>query len=330
VTEQQLDDRLSTPSPEDIQAAAALRGDIFILGAAGKMGPSLARRVCRAVKQAGSSALVTTVSRGSLETEGATHIQMDMLGDGALESLPEAPNVIYMAARKFGSTGNPELTWAANVLLPALVARRYRHSCIVSFSTGNVYPLTPVESGGPDESTPVDPVGEYAWTALGRERVFEDASVRYGTKVAMLRLNYAVECRYGVLVDIATKVWDGLPIQLAMGHVNVVWQGFANSVCFRSLAHASAPPFILNLTGADTLRVRDLAEQFGRLLGREPVFVGVESPTALLSNASLCRRMFGPPDVSTEEVMAMVADWIRDGGRLLGKPTKFQVRDGKF
>jgi len=261
---------------------------------------------------------------------GAAHIQSDLLADGALEALPDAPNVLFLAARKFGSTGAPEQTWSTNVLLPALVARRYRNARIVSFSTGNVYPLTPVASGGPTEETPVDPVGEYAWSALGRERMFTYGSLRHGTKVTLLRLNYAVELRYGVLVDIAVKVRDGVPIDLSMGHANVIWQGYANSVCFRSLGLASTPPAILNLTGPETLSVRALATGFGKLLGIEPVFTGEEQPTALLNNAAKCHSLFGKPDVSVEELMEWVADWVASGGELLGKPTKFQVRDGKF
>lgn len=330
MTLQELEDLLSAPSPDDIEFARELDGDVLVLGAAGKMGPSLARRVRRSMDEAGSKRRLITVARSPLDVPGATHIQSDLLADGALDALPDAPNVLFLAARKFGSTGAPEQTWSTNVLLPALVARRYRDARIVSFSTGNVYPLTPVASGGPTEETPVDPVGEYAWSALGRERMFTYGSLQFGTKVALLRLNYAVELRYGVLVDIAVKVRDGVPIDLSMGYANVVWQGYANSVCFRSLGLASAPPAILNLTGPETLSVRALATEFGRRLGVEPAFSGEEQPTALLNNAAKCHSLFGKPHVSVEELTEWVAEWVASGGELLGKPTKFQVRDGKF
>jgi nucleoside-diphosphate-sugar epimerase len=330
VTEHQLEDLLSAPSAADIEAAGAIDGDILLLGAAGKMGPSLARRIRRAMDEAGNRARLTTVSRGALDIEGVEHIRCDMLAPGALDTLPDAPNVFYLAARKFGSTGNPSETWAANVLLPGLVSRRYRASRIVSFSTGNVYPLVPVASGGPTEDTPMDPVGEYAWSAAGRERMFDYAARTYGTPVTLLRLNYACELRYGVLVDLATKIFNEEPIDLSMGYVNVIWQGDANSVCFRSLAHCAAPPFVLNLTGAETLEVRSLAQQLGARLQKEPVFVSEPAPTALLNNAAQCLRLFGPPTVSVDQMMDWIAEWTLTGGRLLGKPTKFQVRDGRF
>lgn len=330
MTSQQLENRLSAPSPDDVEFARRLDGDVLVLGAAGKMGPSLAHRARRAMDEAGTRHQLITVSRSPLAVPGAQHIQSDLLADGALDALPDAPNVLFLAARKFGSTGAPEQTWSTNVLLPALVARRYRNSRIVSFSTGNVYPLTPVASGGPTEEMPVDPVGEYAWSALGRERMFAYGSAQFGTKVTLLRLNYANELRYGVLVDIAVKVRDGVPVDVSMGHANIVWQGYANSVCFRSLGLASAPPAILNLTGPEILSVRELAMEFGKRLGREPVITGEEQPTALLNNAAKCHGLFGKPDVSVEELMGWVAEWVGSGGELLGKPTKFQVRDGKF
>ncbi|HRJ18920.1 MAG TPA: NAD-dependent epimerase/dehydratase family protein [Bryobacteraceae bacterium] len=330
MTEVQLEDLLSAPSAADIGVASAIQGDILLLGAAGKMGPSLARRIRRAMDAAGNTARVITVSRGELEIEGVQHIRCDMLAPGALDTLPDAPNVFYLAARKFGSTGNPSETWAANVLLPGLVSRRYRTSKIVSFSTGNVYPLVPVESGGATEETPMDPVGEYAWSATGRERMFDYAARTYGTPVTLLRLNYACELRYGVLVDLATKIFNEEPVDLSMGYVNVIWQGDANSICFRSLAHCATPPFVLNLTGLETLRVRDLAEKLGDKLRKTPVFVSEPAPTALLNNATLCHGMFGPATVSVDQMIDWIADWISEGGRLLGKPTKFQVRDGRF
>lgn len=330
MTEVQLEERLSAPTREDVEAAAAVQGDILILGAAGKMGPSLARRMRRALDEAGNRCRVIAVSRGELEIGGVEHIRCDMLAPGALATLPDAPNVFYLAARKFGSSDAPSETWAANVLLPGLVAQRYRDARIVSFSTGNVYPLVPVESGGATEATPMDPVGEYAWSAMGRERMFEYAARSYGTPVTLLRLNYACEMRYGVLVDIAGKILAGTPIDLSMGYVNVIWQGDANSVCFRSLAHCAAPPFVLNLTGPETMAVRGAAERLGALLGRAPVFEGEPAATALLNNAGLCHRMFGAPTVGPDQLMEWIVEWLTSGGRVLGKPTKFQVRDGRF
>jgi nucleoside-diphosphate-sugar epimerase len=331
-TEEELEEVLSRPSARDVESLRALDGDLMILGAGGKMGPSLARRARRALDEAGKANRVIAVSRFSdgaiaerLRSWGIEAVPCDMLAPAALDRLPDAPNVIFMAARKFGSTGNPGLTWATNVLLPGLAAQRYRDSRIVAFSTGNVYPLLPVTSGGATESTAVEPVGEYAQSAMGRERMFEFASQEYGTRVAILRLNYAVELRYGVLVDIARKVLSGTAVDLAMGYVNVIWQGDANSVCLRALEHCDSPPFVLNLTGAETLAVRDLATRFGT-----PVFEGTEAGTALLSNAALCERLFGEPEISIDQAAVWARGWLEAGGSLLGKPTHFQVRDGRF
>jgi nucleoside-diphosphate-sugar epimerase len=235
-----------------------------------------------------------------------------------------------MAGHKFGSTADPSLTWATNVLLPADLARRYAASRIVAFSTGNVYPMTPVEGGGPAEDHPVGPVGEYAQSALARERVLTHLSRRHGTPLAILRLNYAVEPRYGVLRDIADRVRAGRPVPLEMGYVNVIWQRDANSIAFRSLARCACPPFVLNLTGAETLRIRDLAEDFGRRFGVTPTFAGREAPTALLSNAARCRELFGPPTLAAGDLVSLVADWVLAGGESLGKPTRFEEREGRF
>ncbi len=330
MTEIELEDLLSAPSEADIEAARRVEGDLLLLGAAGKMGPSLARRVRRALDGAGNTAEVTTVSRSPLPLEGIRHMQCDLLAPNALNSLPDTPNVIYLAARKFGSTGSPAPTWAANTLLPGLVAQRFHKSRIVSFSTGNVYPLVPVESGGATEETPTDPIGEYAWSALGRERMFEYAATTWGTPSVILRLNYACELRYGILVDLAMQVLREQTIPLAMGYANVIWQGDANSVCFRSLHSCSAPPFILNLTGPETLSMREMALEFGRRFGKEVRFEGQEAPTALLNNASKCHTLFGPPTVPASQLLDWIADWVQQGGSLLNKPTHFQTRDGRF
>lgn len=336
-TEEQLEDALSTPSPEDIEAARALSGPILILGAAGKMGPSLARRLKRAMEAAGNPGEVIAVSRFSspesraqFESWGIATIPCDMLQPGALETLPDAENVVYMAARKFGSTGNPSLTWAINAFLPGLVARRYQSSRIAAFSSGNVYPLVPVESGGATEQTPPQPIGEYAQSVLARERLFEHAALEWGTRVTLIRLNYAVELRYGVLVDIGRKVLNGTPVDVTMGHVNVMWQGDANSVAIRSLAHCASPAFVLNLTGPGTLRVRDIAQEFAVRLGRSVEIQGTEAPTALLNNASLCHSIFGPPQVGVAQLIDWIAEWIQHDGKLLNKPTHFENREGRF
>jgi nucleoside-diphosphate-sugar epimerase len=336
-TEPQLDEFLSRPYPEDLEAVRALAGDLLILGVGGKMGPSLALRAARAAEQAGMRRRILGVSRFSdaglrrqLEAAGVETISADLLDFDGLARLPDAPNVIFMAARKFGSTGDEALTWAMNALLPARVAERYRQARIVAFSSGNIYPLVPVTSGGATEETPPGPVGEYAQSVLARERLFEYQSRRYGTPVVLLRLNYAVELRYGVLVDLARKVSAREPIDVTMGHVNVIWQGDANSVALRSFSLCQSPPAVLNLTGPGTLSVRELAAELGRRLGVEPVFTGREADTALLNNASRCHALFGLPRVTLEEMLDGVAHWIATGGRLLDKPTHFEVRNGRF
>ncbi|WP_321476372.1 NAD(P)-dependent oxidoreductase [uncultured Paludibaculum sp.] len=336
-TEDQLEDELSTPSHEDVASVKDLRGPILILGAAGKMGPSLAHRLKRALEAGGNPAKVMAVSRFSsegsraqFESWGISTIPCDMLVPGALVHLPDAENIIYMAARKFGSSGNPSLTWAINAFLPGLVMCRYQGARIAAFSSGNVYPLVPVESGGATEQTPPLPLGEYAQSVLARERIFEHSTLEWGTRVALIRLNYAVELRYGVLVDIGRKVLAGTPIDVTMGHVNVVWQGDANSVAIQLLARCASPAFILNVTGPETLRVRDIAQEFARHLGRPVEFQGAEAPTALLNNAALCHSMFGRPRVSVSQMIEWIAHWIHQDGRQLNKPTHFENREGRF
>ena len=335
--EEQLDDVLSQPNQADVDAMREMQGDLIILGISGKMGPSLARRARRASDAAGVTRRVIGVarftspgSREDLEKHGIETIPADLLEPGALEALPDAPNVIFMAARKFGSTGAEYATWAMNSHLPGKVAERYRAARIVAFSSGNVYPLSPVVEGGSTEQSPVAPVGEYAMSALGRERMFEHYSRQHGTAVTLLRLNYAIDLRYGVLYDIGMKVFERKPVDLAMGNANVIWQGDANSVCLRSFRYAESPPFVLNLTGPETVSVRWTAQRFGAHFGVEPELRGAESPTALLNNAALCMRLFGYPSVSVHEMIEWIAGWIGMGGRSLGKPTKFELRDGKF
>jgi nucleoside-diphosphate-sugar epimerase len=265
-----------------------------------------------------------------LESAGVVVLRIDLLDRAAVAALPEAPNVIFMAGQKFGTRELPALTWVSNTVLPSLAAERYRDSRIVAFSTGNVYPLTPLSAGGSREADAPGPVGEYAWSCLGRERVLEHASRLRGTRVAIVRLNYAVDLRYGVLVDIAQRVLAGETIDLRMGHVNLIWQGDANAQAIQCLPYASVPPFVMNVTGPDTLSVRELALELGRLLDREPVLVGREESDALLSNTSLAQTLFGPPAVSVERLIAWAADWIRSGGTTLGKSTRFEEREGNF
>jgi nucleoside-diphosphate-sugar epimerase len=336
-TEAGLEEWLSRPSDADAAAMAALDGDLILLGAGGKMGPSLARLARRAVQKAKSAKRIIAVARFSseglaaqLREDDIETISCDLLEPGALAQLPDVRNVIFMAARKFGTHGAEHLTWAMNTFLPGLVAERYRNSRIVSFSTGNVYPLRPLAQGGATESDPVAPQGEYAQSALGRERMFEYGSSRWGTLVALLRLNYAIDLRYGVLVDIGLAVFEQRPVDLRMGAVNVIWQGDANSICLRSLAHCQSPPAILNVTGPETASVRYLAREFGSRFGKEPIFSGEESPNALLNNAANAHRLFGYPRVTLPEMIEATANWIQKGGALLAKPTHFAVRDGKF
>src|SRR5882762_3034158 len=267
--EQQLEDLLAEPSQADARAMADMEGDLLILGVAGKMGPSLAKRARRACERARIQKRIIGVARFSdagaakaLQSAGIETISADLLEPGMLAKLPDAPNVLYMAARKFGSTGNEHLTWAMNTLLPALVAERFAGSRIVAFSTGNVYPLVPVTQSGATEATPVEPVGEYAQSALGRERMFEYFSRKNGTPVMLLRLNYAIDLRYGVLLDIGQKVFERRPIDLSIGHVNVIWQGDANSIALRSFKLSESPPAVLNITGPETVSVRWLARRF--------------------------------------------------------------------
>jgi nucleoside-diphosphate-sugar epimerase len=336
-TLEDLEERLSRPTEADAEAIRSLQGDLLILGAGGKMGPSLARLARRAADLAGVPKRVIAVARftnrgliAQLESSGIETISIDLLEPGALESLPDIPNVIYMAARKFGTTGSEYLTWALNTYLPGRVAERFRHSRVAAFSTGNVYPLRPVSQGGAVESTPTAPVGEYAQSALGRERLFEYVSNRFGTPVSILRLNYAVELRYGVLLDIGLAVYWSRPVDLRMGWVNIIWQGDANSMCLRSLPLCSSPPNILNITGADTLSVRDIASQFGQRFRIEPRFENQESDVALLNNAARSHKLLGEPAVTTEELIDWTANWIAHGGSTLNKPTHFEVQDGKF
>ena len=334
---EQLEALLATPSAALIEDLKSLDGDLMLLGAGGKMGPSMAMLARNAFDAAGRSNAVIAVSRFSdkeaeqrLNDAGVRTHRADLLDEAQLASLPDVANVVYMAAMKFGATGQEARTWAMNTYLPGRVAERFKSSRISAFSTGNVYPLSPLASGGPTEDDPTGPIGEYAQSCLGRERMFEYFSQLNGTKVSILRLNYAIELRYGVLVDIALAVNEGQPVDLAMGQVNVIWQGDANEIALRSLLHASSPPTVLNLTGPETVSVRKVATRLGERLGKEPIFAGTEADSALLNDASRSHALFGYPKVALNTMIDMVADWIAKGGETSGKPTKFQVRTGDF
>jgi len=332
-----LERRLSEPTEADRAFMRDLQGDIIILGAGGKMGPSLARLAKRAADDAGVRSRIMAVSRFSsenarreLEAAGIIVISCDLLNPADLEKLPDCENVLYLAGRKFGSTGRPDLTWAMNAVAPALAAYRYRRSRIVVFSTGNVYGFTDLNSGGSRETEPVSPVGEYAQSCLARERIFEYHSNEYGTKCLIFRLNYAVDLRYGVLVDVAWKVYSGEPVDVTVPAFNAIWQRDANSYALRALDLCTAPPRILNVTGGETILVREAAEAFANRFNRKCKIVGQEGNGALLSNAGLCHGLLGPPSVSLTALTDWVADWIIAGGENLNKPTHFEVVDGSY
>jgi nucleoside-diphosphate-sugar epimerase len=332
-----LEERLATPSSLDRETVRRLEGDVVILGAGGKMGPSLARRIRRAADAAGLRRRVIAVSQffsapqvNELNRDGIETITCDLLHREEVARLPLCANVLFLAGRKFGSTDRPDLTWATNTIIPARVASHYRSSKIVAFSTGNVYPLVEQSSGGSVESDAPAPVGEYAQSCLGRERIFEYYSREYGTPCLLFRLNYAVDLRYGVLVDIARKVFAGQPIKLVVPALNAIWQGDANSYALRCLEHCSSPPRVLNVTGPEIISVRSAAESFAEMFHRGPAFAGEEGGRAFLSNASLCRSLLGFPEVRLEVLMRWVAHWVERGGVGLELPTKFEVADGRY
>lgn len=336
-SEDELEERLSRPTPEVIEALAQTDGDVMVLGAGGKMGPSLVTMAVRAVRGRGTGRRVIAVSRWSdrrvvdrLAAAGAEIVTADLTDRTAYATLPTASNVVFMAGQKFGTADAPYRTWMTNTIVPARVADRFAASRIVVFSTGNVYPLSPVTGHGSAEGDPLAPVGEYAASCLGRERVFEHAAIEHGTPVALMRLNYAVDLRYGVLVDLALKILSGAPVDLQMGYVNCIWQGDANAMALRLLPLASVPPYVLNVTGAERLSVRDVSLELGRLLGREPRFTGREAPDALLSDTRKAQSLFGEPLVNGHTLLAWVAEWVRAGGRTSGKATRFEQREGVF
>lgn len=335
-TEDQLEDMLSAPTQALCDTLERVDGDVMVLGVGGKMGPTLAKLARRAIDLCGSNKQVIGVSRFSsdglyrdLNESGIRTIHCDLLDEQALADLPDVPNVIYLAGRKFGTDGDAAFTWAMNTYVPALVGRRFRDSRIVALSTGNVYPLSSVAGEGPTEEDPVSPIGEYAQSCLGRERIFEYFSRRYRTPMTLVRLNYAVELRYGVLLDIARKVRFGQPINLANGYVNIIWQRDANEAILRCLEICKSPPQILNLAGPK-IAVRELAERFGRCFGLAPVFEGREADTALLNDGSKAERLFGPATVCLDALIKWVAHWVRLGAKVHDLPTHYEQREGRY
>jgi nucleoside-diphosphate-sugar epimerase len=336
-TEAEVDELMARPTQALIEMMGRLKGDIAILGIAGKMGLSLGALAVNAARAAGVERKIYGVSRfsdpaalGSLEQAGVIPVRCDLLDRAAVKALVPAPNVIFMAGRKFGTGGEEDLTWAMNTLVPAHVCEHFAGSRIVAFSTGCVYPLLPLERIGCVEEDRPEPVGEYAQSCLGRERTFAYFSRTHGTPVCLLRLNYALDVRYGVIHDLAQAIWEGRPVNRTVGHFNAIWQGDANSQALMALELCSSPPALLNLTGPETVCVTTLAETLGRLLEKPVTFAGEPGPTAYLNNAAKAHGLFGYPRVSLAHVIQWTADWIRQGGRSLGKPTHFEVSDGKY
>jgi len=333
LNENDLEDMLSEPSKATTQALSAMEGNVVILGAGGKMGPTLAMMLKKAspgkrifaVSRFSDKAVRSRIEQAQIET-----IEADLLDESHYRKLPEAENVFYLAGMKFGSTGNQPLTWAMNSYMPALVARYYKNSRIVAYSTGNVYPLVETTGGGATEQISPEPIGEYAQSCLGRERMFEYFSQLYNTPVTLIRLNYANEPRYGIIVDLTSKILNDVPIDLTMGAVNLIWQRDANDYIIRAITLAKSPPAVLNVTGPETIPIHNLAEQIGRILDKRPKFVSQEAPSVLLSNASYCHNTFGLPQTTLEQMVFMITKWVATGKKTLNKPTKYEIRDGKF
>ncbi|NOS72556.1 MAG: NAD(P)-dependent oxidoreductase [Verrucomicrobia bacterium] len=335
--ESELEEVLTRPSSALIEFIKTVSSPLLVLGAGGKMGPTLAVLARRAADAAGHPLEIVAASRFSndasrqwLEARGVKTVSCDLLDSDAVARLPDANNIIYLVGLKFGTAQNPAATWAINTIVPARVCERFPNSRIVALSTGNVYPQSDVSRGGSVESDSLTPLGEYANAAVGRERIFEFYSSRQNTPIALLRLFYAVELRYGVLVDIARKVHSGQPVSLANGYFNCIWQRDANELILRSLLLTTAPASVYNLCRPEMFSVRDIATEFGKLLDRAPSFSGSETQTALLGNpAKLCDSI---PSTSTimETILRWTADWVKRGGHDLGRPTHFEVRDGKY
>ena len=333
-TVEAVEDFMTEPTPALVADLAATPGDIMILGVGGKMGPTLARLAKRAApdrRVIGVARFSEEGVRESLQAHGIETIACDLLDRAAIAGLPRAPNIVFMAGRKFGASGNEPLTWAMNVMVPGFIAETFTSSRIVAFSTGCVYPFVDLASGGATEDVPpVPPPGDYANSCVGRERMFQYFSGLHRTPGRIVRLNYAIDMRYGVLHDIARKVRDGEPIDLAMGHVNVIWQGDANTVALRCLAHATTPTTPINVTGPETPGVRWLAGEFGRLMGRKPKLTGHEAATGWLNNAARMMAELGPPRATLSMMIEWTADWLLRDMPTFDKPTHYEVRDGRY
>lgn len=337
LTEPELDHAMTEPTAPLVEFITSVRSPLLVLGGSGKMGPSLAAMAKRAAALAGVELRVIALSRFSdqaarrwLEERGVETLACDLLDPAHVAALPDADDIIYMAGRKFGTTDNPALTWAMNMLPPEYVCRRFPSARVVALSTGCVYPLIPVEQGGSREEDPLTPIGEYSNACVARERVFEYLATTTGTRVCLIRLNYALDLRYGVLVDIALKVLSGAPIDLTVGYLNAIWQRDANAMIIRALSLAQSPAFPLNLTGPEMLSVRAVAQRFGELFRREPIFAGTESPVALLNDSGKAHQLLGLPETSIEQVIRWTANWLEHQGRVLGKPTHYEVADGRY
>jgi nucleoside-diphosphate-sugar epimerase len=333
----QLEAFLSEPTLQAVETLARREGDLMLLGVGGKMGPTLARMARIASERAGIKRRVIGVARysdpgleGRLHAQGTETIRCDLLDPAQLAGLPETANVIAMFGMKFGSTGQEARTWAMNSWLPGMVCQKFRQARMVVFSTGNVYGLAPVAQGGSVETDPLLGAGEYAMSCIGRERIYEHFSRVHGTAMTTLRLNYAHELRYGVMVDLAQRIWASQPVDLSMGYFNAIWQGDANAAALAALGLAESPPRVVNVVGPALLSVRQVAQELGRLLDRPAQFTGQEKADAILGSARLCERLFGPPRVREDQMLRWIADWIKRGGEMLGKPTHFEVRDGRF
>ena len=336
-TEEKLDALLSKPSAALVEDLKKIKGDIMVLGAGGKMGPTLCVLCKNAIRDAGVDKRVIAVSRfsdpiaaGLLKSQGVETISCDLLDKEKLYALPETENIIYMAGRKFGTDGEEWKTWAMNATLPAFVADKFKNSRIVVFSSGNIYPIVPLSSGGCVETDSPGPVGEYTMSCLARERAFEYAANTYGTKIFIYRLNFAVDLRYGVLYDMANNILKGEPIRLETPCLNAIWQGSANEIALRGLLYADSPVFRMNVTGPETVSIRKAALELGKYLGKEPVFEGEEGTDAYLNDASAAMELFGYPQVPMKTLIRWQAEWLLDGGRGLGKPTHFEERKGSY
>lgn len=338
-SEEQLDTILTQPDEAILESVRGLESPLVLLGAGGKMGPTLAVLAKRASEATGKPLRVIAASRfrnadarNWLEQRGVETLSVDLLNRADVDRLPDTRNLLYLVGMKFGTSVDPVPTWVTNTIAPMHISERYHHCRIVALSTGNVYPNVSVSTGGCREDHALTPIGEYANAAIARERLFQyySRSDTQANPTALLRLNYAHDLRYGVLTDIATKVWREEPVSLDVGYFNAIWQGDANAMCLHAFRHCESPSQAINLTSPDIYSVREVAEQFGKMFGRVPSFTGTEQSVALLSNTDRMLEKLGSPSVTLEKMMRWIGHWIQTGGRLLNKPTHFETRDGKY